>query len=95
MAHKATAPEGLYTALADVFLHVAPGAIIHFHPIPAVAFNARNVVPPDIAAVAADPVVLIGSQLFALADVTVAGNAVHSGLLDMRGVREIDTGGLL
>jgi hypothetical protein len=39
VAHKTTAFVGLHASLIDVFFHMAFGAVIHFHPIPAVALD--------------------------------------------------------
>jgi hypothetical protein len=59
VADKAAAPQGLHAVLVDVFSHMALGAVIHFHAIPGIAFNAGDIFAPDIDTVSGNPVFLI------------------------------------
>lgn len=59
MTHKTAALEGLNTALIDVLFAMAFGAIIHFHAIPNVAFEAGNVFAPNITAVTGNSIFFI------------------------------------
>ena len=60
VAHKTAASQGLNAALIDVFAHMAFGAIIHFHAIPRIKFDASDVFAPDIPAVAGNSIGFIG-----------------------------------
>ena len=94
MANEASTPMCLHTSLIDVFFFVAFGAIIHFHAIPGIALDSANVMTPDIAAIAGDPVFLIRLQAFGFANVTVAGNAVHATFFNVGGMGKKDAGWL-
>jgi len=60
MAYKTTASQGLNTSLIDVVAHMTFRAIIHFHAIPGIKFDPRDVFAPDIPAVAGYPIGFIG-----------------------------------
>ena len=88
MAHKASTPMGLNTALIDVFASMAIRANIHLHPLRRIACESANTFTPDITTVSADPVFLKGLQALGFADVTVAGGAFHLARFDMRDMRK-------
>jgi hypothetical protein len=83
MAYKTSASQGLNTALIDVIAHMTFRAIIHFHAIPGIKFDPRDVFAPDIPAVARNPIGFIRLEALRLTDVAMAGNTVHLPHLDM------------
>ena len=60
VANETAAPKGLNAALIDVVAHMTFRAIIHFHSIPRIEFDPRDIFPPDIPAVTGNPIGLIG-----------------------------------
>ena len=61
MTHKAATLFGLNARLVDVIFLMTFGAVIHFHAIPRVAFDAGNIFTPDVDAVSADAVFAVNS----------------------------------
>jgi hypothetical protein len=59
VTYETAASEGLHAALIDVVSHMAFGAIIHFHAIPGIEFDSRDIFAPDIPAVTGYPIFFI------------------------------------
>ena len=70
---------------SELFL-MAFSTIIHFHPVPAVLLETGNVFSPDVPAVAGNPALFIDPGSFGLADMIVAGNAIHLCTFDVGGM---------
>ena len=86
--------KGPAVIAAERRLEQALGVRHHPDDAPCLVRDARDVVPPNVAAVTGDPVFFIGPEGFGFTDVAVAGHAVHVSHLDMRHVGEVDTVGL-
>ena len=70
-------------ALMAGFFFVTLCAVIHFHPIPGMFFNSKDILAPDITAVAADAVFLVRPQGGGSAVAAVAVRAIHLAGNDM------------
>ena len=77
-------------SLVAGFLFVTLGTVVHFHAVPGMLFKAPDVFPPDITAVAGNPVFLIGSGFGGISDMPVTGNTVHPSHFGVGGVGKED-----
>jgi hypothetical protein len=95
MTHKTGALTGLNAILLYTELDMALGTVVHFHPVPSIMFESRDILSPYIPAVPCDSIFLVHFQGGGFTDVAMAGFAVHSPGFDMGRMGEKDTVRLL